>query len=432
MAVLAVIGGQWGDEGKGKIVDMLGEQCQLVIRYNGGNNAGHTVVNQFGTFRMHLVPSGIFSPQTTCLIGNGVVVNPRALLEELAEVGRAGVPLARLFISDRAHVIMPYHLRLDQLEEESRGSGSIGTTGRGIGPAYADKFGRLGLRVGDLLDERVFRDKLAFILEIKNRVLTRLYGAEPLALETVYQEYCGYARELRPYVADASAIVQQALSEGRNVLLEGAQGTMLDVDFGTYPFVTSSSVIAAGAYTGAGLPPRYPLKCLGVFKAYSSRVGSGPFPSELHDTTADRIRTVGHEYGTTTGRPRRIGWFDAVASRFASRLNGLDAVALTRLDVLDGLPTVRICTAYRYGGDVLGTVPASVDVLRQCEPIYEELPGWEGPLSETRAFADLPANARRYVERIEELLSCAVEIVSVGPRREQTIRRRNLFLVAEE
>ncbi len=431
MAVLAVIGGQWGDEGKGKIVDMLGEQCRLVIRYNGGNNAGHTVVNQYGTFRMHLVPSGIFSPQTTCLIGNGVVVNPRALLQEMAEVARAGVPLARLFISDRAHLIMPYHIRLDQLEEESRGSGSIGTTGRGIGPAYADKFGRLGLRVGDLLDEQVFRDKLAFVLAIKNRLLTRLYGAEALSLEEIYREYCGYARELREHVADTSAIVQQALAAGQNVLLEGAQGTMLDVDFGTYPYVTSSSVIAAGAYTGAGLPPRYPLQCLGVFKAYSSRVGSGPFPTELHDEVADRIRTIGHEYGTTTGRPRRIGWFDAVASRFAARLNGLDAVALTRLDVLDGLPTVRICTAYRRNGESLATVPASVEALGQCEPVYEDLPGWEGPLGEARAFADLPTNARRYVERIAELLGCPVDIVSVGPRREQTVTRRNVFLAAE-
>jgi adenylosuccinate synthase len=321
---------------------------------------------------------------------------------------------------------MPYHLRLDQLEEASRGRGSIGTTGRGIGPTYADKYGRLGIRMGDLINEKFFYEKLAYILEIKNRTLTCLYGAEPLSLEKVYEEYCGYARQLAPMVADTSAIVEAAAAAGRNILLEGAQATMLDVDFGTYPYVTSSSVIAAGAFTGVGLPPRYPVRALGVYKAYSSRVGGGPFPTELHGELGDHIREVGHEYGTTTGRPRRTGWFDAVASRYAARLNGLHAVALMKLDVLDDLPTLRICTAYRYGNEILDRVPASVEVLQQCEPQYEELPGWRAPSSGARTFAELPLNARRYVERLEELLGCPINIISVGPDRSQTIRRGEL------
>lgn len=427
MAVLAVIGGQWGDEGKGKVVDLLGQQCRLVVRYNGGNNAGHTVVNQHGTFRMHLVPSGIFSPQTACLIGNGVVVNPRSLLDEMAEIRRVNTELAKLYISDRAHVIMPYHIRLDQLEEASRGAGSIGTTGRGIGPAYADKYGRMGIRMGDLVEPEVFRSKLAFALEAKNRVLTCLYGAEPMSFEAIYEEYSGYARQLAPYVADTIGIVQDALQRGENVLLEGAQGTMLDVDFGTYPYVTSSSVVSGGGYPGAGVPPRYAISALGVFKAYCSRVGGGPFPTELHDETGQHIREVGQEYGTTTGRPRRIGWFDAVVARFSARLNGLDGVALTRLDVLDDIPTIRICTGYRHGDTLLRTVPPSVEVLAACRPEYEEMPGWEEPTGHARTFAELPENARRYVERLEELMDCGIDIVSVGPARDQTICRRDLF-----
>jgi len=425
MAVLAVVGGQWGDEGKGKIVDLLGAKCQLVARYNGGNNAGHTVTNEYGTFRMHLIPSGIFSPQTTCLIGNGVVVDPKALLDELGEVRASGARLAPLFISDRAHVIMPYHLRLDQLEEASRGRGSIGTTGRGIGPAYADKYSRLGIRMGDLVDESVFREKLAFVLEIKNRLLTCLYGATPLSFTEVYQEYLAYARELAPLVADTGAMAREAVAQGQNVLLEGAQGTMLDVDFGTYPYVTSSSVIAAGGFSGLGLPPNQPVRALGTFKAYSSRVGSGPFPSELNDETGRHIREVGHEYGTTTGRPRRCGWFDAVASRLAVQLNGLAGVALTRLDVLDALPQLRIATAYRLGHEVLERVPAQVEKLQQCEPVYEELPGWQEPIGQVRRYEALPANARRYVERLESLIGCPATIISVGPHRDQTIVRHD-------
>lgn len=427
MAVLAIVGGQWGDEGKGKVVDLLGDRCQLVVRYNGGDNAGHTVANEHGTFKMHLVPSGIFSPCTTCVIGNGVVVNPKALLSELAELEAANVALGPLYISDRAHVIMPYHQMIDHLEERSRGRSSIGTTGKGIGPAYADKFARLGIRMGDLIDEEIFARKLAFVLEIKNRVLTRLYGAEPLDYESVLAEYRAYARQLAPRVRDTSELIEQALSEGANVLLEGAQGTLLDIDFGTYPYVTSSTTTVSGGYVGTGLPPRVTARTLGIFKAYTTRVGAGPLPTELNDATGQAIREAGHEYGTTTGRPRRCGWFDAVAARMAVRLNAINSIALTKLDVLDSLPTVRLCTGYRYAGKVLNTMPASTEALEKCEPVYEDMPGWLQSTANARSIADLPANARRYIERIEALTGAAVDIISVGPGREQTIVRRDLF-----
>ncbi len=427
MSVVAVIGGQWCDEGKGKVVDLLAANCQVVARYNGGNNAGHTVVNQFGKFFMHLVPSGIFSPKTVCIIGNGTVINPKSLLEELGTLRKAGAELARLLISDRAQIIMPYHLRQDQLEEAARGRGSLGTTGRGIGPAYADKHARLGIRAGDLRDEALFREKLAFILELKNRLLVQLYGAEPFFLDQVYEEYVDYARTIGPWIGDASATMRECLASGQNVLLEGAQGTMLDVDFGTYPYVTSSTTIAAGGYAGAGVPVGYPVQGVGVFKAYTSRVGGGPFPTELFDEVGERIREVGHEYGTTTGRPRRCGWLDVVASHYSVAVNGLSSIALTRMDVLDGLPCLQLCTAYKYGDQTLTTVPASVEVLQQCEPIYEEMPGWQESTSGCRTYADLPQNARRYIERLEELLTCPVDVVSVGPGREQTIVRRPFF-----
>ena len=428
MAIVAVVGGQWGDEGKGKVVDMLGGQCRVVARYNGGNNAGHTVVNEHGKFFMHMVPSGIFNPNSLCIIGNGTVVNPKALLEELAGLRQTGVPLARLLISDRAQIIMPYHLRLDCLEEEARGRGSIGTTGRGIGPAYADKHARLGIRAGDLVDLAVLREKLAFVLEIKNRLLVDLYKAEPFRLEEVFDEYQAYAEALRPHVGDTLAAVRQSIAAGDNMLLEGAQGTMLDIDFGTYPYVTSSTTIAAGGFAGAGVPVSQPVRAVGVFKAYTSRVGGGPFPTELLDEVGQHIRDVGHEYGTTTGRPRRCGWLDAVISRFSVEVNGLSAIALTRLDVLDQLPALRICTSYRLGDRAVTSVPASVEALERCQPVYEEVPGWQAPTGACRRFEELPANAQRYVERLEQLLGCPIDVVSVGPGREQTIVRRPLFV----
>jgi adenylosuccinate synthase len=432
MAVLAIVGGQWGDEGKGKIVDLLGDQCRMVARYNGGDNAGHTVVNQYGKFKMHLIPSGIFSARTTCIVGNGVVVNPKALLEELAGLRSAKIELAQLFISDRAHVIMPYHLTIDRLEEESRGKSSIGTTGKGIGPAYVDKYGRLGIRMGDLVDEQLFRQKLAFVLEQKNRVLTRLYGAEPLDFNRIMDEYLGYADQLAGHVADTTEMIQKAVAAGENVLLEGAQGTMLDIDFGTYPYVTSSNAVVAGGYVGAGLAPNQPVRALGIFKAYATRVGGGPLPTELHDETGIAIREAGHEYGTTTGRPRRCGWFDAVTAKYSVRLNGLASIALTKLDVLDQLASVRICVGYRRGGVVLQTVPASTEALEQCEPLYEELPGWQQSTAAAKDYSDLPERARQYVARLESLVQCPIDIISVGPDRQQTITRRPAFALGQD
>ncbi|MHB1133974.1 MAG: adenylosuccinate synthase [Chloroflexota bacterium] len=427
MAIVAVVGGQWGDEGKGKVVDMLGGQCRVVARYNGGNNAGHTVVNEHGKFFMHLVPSGIFNPDSICIVGNGTVINPRALLEELAGLQKVGTPLARLLISDRAQIIMPYHLQLDCLEEAARGSSSIGTTGRGIGPAYADKHARLGIRAGDLVNAEILREKLAFTLQLKNRLLVDLYKSDPFNLDEVYDEYCRYAQSLAPYVGDALTAMRQSIAAGDNVLLEGAQGTMLDIDFGTYPYVTSSTTIAAGGFAGAGVPLGHPVRGVGVFKAYTSRVGGGPFPTELDDEVGQHIRDVGHEYGTTTGRPRRCGWLDAVVSRYSVEVNGLSAIALTRLDVLDDLPMLRVCTAYRLGDQELTSVPASVEALARCEPVYEDLPGWQAPTGSCRQFDELPRQAQQYVQRMEELLHCPVDVVSVGPGREQTIIRRALF-----
>ena len=427
MPAVAIIGGQWGDEGKGKIVDLLAEGAHMVVRFSGGNNAGHTVINPQGEFKMHLVPSGIFHAQATCIIGNGVVVDCAVLLNELGELARRGVTVGQLFVSDRAHLIMPYHILLDGLEEQSRGSGAIGTTKKGIGPAYVDKVGRLGIRAGDLLDRDSFRQRLEFVLEQKNRLLTCAYGAEPLDPDEVYQQFCGYGDALASLIVDTDSMVDQALERGEPVLLEGAQGTMLDIDFGTYPYVTSASSIVGGACTGVGLSPTRVDGIIGVFKAYSTRVGGGPFPTELQDETGDLIRELAHEYGTTTGRPRRCGWFDAVVGRFSTRVNGFTGFALTRLDVLDTLPSLKICTGYRLDGDTVTTPPARSVALARCQPVYEELPGWQRDISGIRTFNDLPPQARAYVQRLEELVACPASIISVGPQREQTVVVRDIW-----
>jgi len=424
MAVIAIIGGQWGDEGKGKIVDLLAGKASVVVRFSGGDNAGHTVINSYGEFRLHLVPSGIFYPKVTCIIGNGVVINPAVLLKEIDELQRNKIDTSRLLVSDRAHLIMPYHILLDGLEEERRGTKAIGTTRKGIGPSFADKIARLGIRTGDLLNKEAFLTRLSPILELKNAILTKVYGISPLSLEEVYEQYCGYAEKLAPFIRETDLILQDAVSKKETVLLEGAQGTLLDPDFGTYPYVTSSSPLAGGGSIGAGLSPTKIDHILGVFKAYVTRVGGGPMVTELKDETGALIRERAHEYGTTTGRPRRCGWFDAVAGRFSVRINGLTGIALTRLDVLDVFPAVKICTGYKVDGKALDHLPSNVAVLDKCEPIYEELPGWQVPTTEIRAFKKMPAEARRYVKRIEELLFCPVDIVSVGARREQTIRVR--------
>ncbi len=424
MPAVVVVGAQWGDEGKGKIVDLLAEQADFVVRYSGGNNAGHSVVNDYGSFKLHLVPSGIFHKDCVCIIGNGVVVTPQALLEELEELGRGGVPTDHLFISERAHLVMPYHILLDGLEEQARGGGAIGTTLRGIGPAYMDKAGRLGIRAGDLLDKDSLYKRLSFVLEQKNAIITKVYNASPFSLDKVYEELLREGERLAPYIAPVEVMVQEGLDSEKVVLLEGAQGTMLDLDYGTYPYVTSSYPAAGGACVGAGIPPRSISQILGVFKAYTTRVGGGPFPSELNDEVGELIRARGNEYGTTTGRARRCGWFDAVAASYSTRINGMTGVALTRLDVLDTLPIIKACVAYRTGeGPSMKDFPASASVLERCVPVLEEMPGWQANTSEIRRFEDLPREAVRYIKALEEMIQCPISLISVGERREQVIVR---------
>ena len=426
MSVTAIVGAQWGDEGKGKIIDELAARTDFVVRYQGGGNAGHRVVHGGREFAFHLVPAGILHPNVTCVIGNGVVVDPRGLLAELAALREIGVGLDRFFISERAHVVMPYHFVLDRLEEESRGVEKIGTVMRGIGPAYVDKYARTGIRMADLLDADQFRAKLAAALAQKNRMITQIYGQQPLSLEEIHTEYFGYAQQLRRFIADTEGMLQKAVADGRSILLEGAQGALLDVDFGTYPFVTASSTVAGNASTGAGLPLRGIRQVLGVYKAYITRVGSGPMPTELFNGEGDALREAGHEYGTTTGRPRRCGWFDAVSGRFVARLNGFDSIAVMKLDVLDTLPTLKICTSYRLGETALSTPPANLNDLAACAPVYEEWPGWKTSTSGAASWDDLPENARRYLRRIEELLETPLALVSVGPGRGETIHLREL------
>jgi adenylosuccinate synthase len=427
VTVLALVGGQWGDEGKGRIVDLLAEKAKIVVRFSGGDNAGHTVVNPYGEFRLHLVPSGIFYPQVTCIIGNGVAVNPAVLLEELDDLHNHGINTNRLLISDRAHLIMPYHTILDRLEEERRSKGAIGTTLRGIGPVFADKVARLGIRAGDLLDKDVFLSRLKSALEIKNIVLTKVYQASPLSLEEIYQQYCHYGEQLAPFIRETSSIIREAATKGEAVLLEGAQGALLDPDFGTYPYVTSSSPLSAAGCIGAGLGPREISRVVGVFKAYSTRVGAGPMPTELQDEIGDLIREKAHEYGARTGRPRRCGWFDAVAARFSVQINGLSDIALTHLDIYDGFPSIKVCTAYKVKGDVLTSFPSDVAVLEKCRPIYEELDGWHESICEIHNSKKLPVAARNYMSRLEDLLSCPISLVSVGPDRKQIISAKDLF-----
>jgi len=421
MPVIAVIGAQWGDEGKGKVVDLLAEKARVVVRFSGGDNAGHTVVNPYGEFKLHLVPSGIFYPQTTCVMGNGMVINPPVLITEIDDLNKRGVDTNRLLISDRAHLIMPYHVLLDGLEEERRGGKAIGTTRKGIGPAFSDKAARLGIRTGDLLDKETLLSRLGPILEYKNAILTKIYGVSPLSLDEVYSQYCQYGEWLAPYIKDTTIVLAEALSKEEVVLLEGAQGTLLDPDFGTYPYTTSSSPLAGGGCLGAGLGPTKISRILGVFKAYCTRVGSGPIPTELKDKTGDLIRELAHEYGTTTGRPRRCGWFDAVAACFSARVNGFTGLALTRLDVLDTLPQLKICVGYKLDRQKIDYFPGSAIILEKCQPIYEELPGWQTPISDIRDYEQLPLQARQYVTRVEELISCPVNLISVGQAREQAI-----------
>ncbi|ASS73607.1 adenylosuccinate synthase [Tumebacillus algifaecis] len=421
MATVVVVGTQWGDEGKGKITDFLAEKAGVVARYQGGNNAGHTIWINGIEYKLHLIPSGIFYEEKICVIGNGMVVNPAALVKELQYLHDKGVSTKGLRISDKAHLVLPYHLKLDELEEESKGEAKIGTTRKGIGPAYMDKAARIGIRMIDLMDKDDFADILKRNLKQKNELLTKLYGAEPFSFEEIYEEFLGYADLLRPYVTDTSVVLNEKIDQGIDILFEGAQASMLDIDQGTYPYVTSSNPVAGGVTIGSGVGPTKIDKVIGTVKAYSTRVGDGPFPTELLDETGDFIRTQGREFGTTTGRPRRCGWFDALVVRHARRVSGLDGMALTRLDILTGLKELKVCVAYNYKGETLTEFPTAFRVLKDCEPIFETLPGWDEDISGVRAFDDLPENAKAYIRKLEEVTNVPLAILSVGPGREQTI-----------
>jgi len=427
MPVVAAIGAQWGDEGKGKIVDMLAEKARYVVRLSGGDNAGHTVVNPQGEFKLRLTPSGIFYKNTTSIIGNGVVINPAVLNNEVDSLNARGIDTSKLLISDRANLIMPYHIAIEGLEEKALGSKAIGTTLKGIGPAFVDKVARSGIRAGDLLDKAVLRDKLNTALETKNKVLTKVYGVKALSFDEIYNQYCQYADRWASRICDTNAILATAIERNEPILLEGAQGFLLDPDYGTYPFTTSSSPTASGACQGSGIAPNKITHILGVFKAFQTRVGAGPMPTELKDATGDAIRERGHEYGTTTGRARRCGWFDAVAANLSARVNGFSSIAITRLDVLDGMPQLQICTAYKLEGKTINYFPSSIAALEKCVPVLEEIDGWDKPIGDIRKFKDLPKNAQKYIKRLEDLTGCPVSLISVGKHREQTIVRNSIF-----
>lgn len=420
-----VVGAQWGDEGKGKIIDILSKDVDWVVRYQGGNNAGHTVVKACGEFVLHLIPSGIFHPRVRCVIGNGVVVDPEALLEEVRGLERQHFSVkGRLFVSDRAHLILPYHKTVDRLREDKKGFTKIGTTGRGIGPSYGDKVLRCGIRVADLYDPAVFRDKLKRTLSEKNKIFRKIYGFKGFAFDKIYRDYLRYAKFMKPYVCDTAVLLGQAVRQKKNILFEGAQGTLLDVDHGTYPFVTSSYVTAGGASVGTGVPPNTIDKVIGVVKAYTTRVGEGPFPTEFGASLMHEIRKKGKEFGATTGRPRRCGWFDAVLVRYACMINGINEIAVTKLDVLDDLKEVKICIGYNHRGKRYDSFPASLSAQWEAVPVYETHPGWRCDTSGARRLTDLPANAVKYLKRLSHLAQAPITLLSVGSHEDQTLRMR--------
>jgi len=423
MAVTIILGGQWGDEGKGKLVDIMAERADLVVRANGGANAGHTVVTDQGTFKFHLIPSGILRPECLCIVGAGVVLDPALLLQEIKGLQERGVDASNLRLSSRCHLVMPYHPILDRLEEEERGEHKIGTTQRGMGPAYVDKAARVGLRLADIADPEHLYDRLSTVLAEKNRLLTSRYNHPPLDLDEMAETYAAYGEVLSPYITDTELLVQDAYERGAEILIEGAQAVMLDIDYGSYPYVTSSSPTAAGVCQGAGVAPTQVDKVIGVYKAYATRVGEGAFPTELNDATGELLRQRGNEFGTTTGRPRRTGWFDAVQARYTARLNGVAEIALTKFDVLDELESVRICTGYQLDGQPIESPPARISDYDRVEPVFEEWPGWGEDTSHAESVDDLPPRARQYVNRIEELLGLPVTYVGVGPHRNQMVTR---------
>ncbi|MFC5529567.1 adenylosuccinate synthase [Cohnella yongneupensis] len=420
MSTVVVVGTQWGDEGKGKITDFLAEKADVVARYQGGNNAGHTILIQNKKYKLTMIPSGIFNENKICVIGNGMVINPGALVEEIQYIHDNGFSTENLKISDRAHVIMPYHLVLDALEEDRKADNKIGTTRKGIGPCYMDKAARNGIRIADLMVADAFADKARAIIADKNQVITQMYGGEALDAETIISEYLALAEKLRKYVTDTSVVLNDAIDEGKKILFEGAQGVMLDIDQGTYPYVTSSNPSAGGVCIGSGVGPSKIREVIGVAKAYTTRVGDGPFPTELNNELGQWIRDKGHEYGTVTGRPRRVGWFDTVVVRHARRVSGITGLSLNSLDVLTGLETVKICTAYKLHGQMVTTYPANLKLLDECEAVYEEMPGWSEDISNAKTLDDLPENTRNFVSRVSELTGIPIAIFSVGRNREQT------------
>lgn len=425
MTVVAVVGSQWGDEGKGKMTDYLSQSADMTVRSNGGNNAGHTIAFGGKTFKMRLIPSGIFEAKKATVIGNGVVINPEVLLDEIKYLEDNGINTDKLAISNRAHIVMPYDILQDVYQEEAKGANKVGTTKNGIGPTYMDKASRIGIRMCDLLEKDTFEEKLRFNLNEKNALFVNVYGKEALKFEDIFEKYWKFGQELKKYVTDTSVIVNDAIDNDDKVLFEGAQGVMLDIDQGTYPFVTSSSTVTGGIATGIGIGPSKVDTVIGICKAYTTRVGAGPFPTELLDETGNYIRETGHEYGTVTGRPRRVGWFDSVALRHSKRVAGIDALSLNLLDVFSGLQTVKIAVAYELDGQKIDYYPASLKELERCKPIYEELPGWDEDITKVTKLEDLPENARHFLSRVSELVGVPLVTVSVGPDREQTIVLKN-------
>ena len=420
MSSVVVVGSQWGDEGKGKITDFLSQNAEVIARYSGGDNAGHTIMFNGEKFALRLMPSGIFFPEKINVIGNGTVLNPEHLVEEIDNLTARGVSVDNLRISDRAHVILPYHIVLDRLQEEAKKGDKIGTTGKGIGPAYMDKAARVGIRMADLLEKETFEAKLRTNLAEKNSLFQNVYGADPLKFEDIFEPFYEYGQRLKEYVTDTSVVLNDALDAGKRVLFEGAQGNMLDIDQGTYPYVTSSNPVAGGVTIGSGVGPNKINKVVGVIKAYTSRVGDGPFPTELHDATGDFIREAGHEYGTVTKRPRRIGWLDTVVLRHSKRVSGLTNLCLNCVDILTGLDEIKVCVAYELNGERIYHYPASLKQLRACKPVYETLPGWKEDITGCKTLEELPENARNYIHRIQDLVGVKISTFSVGPDRDQT------------
>ncbi|SHJ57527.1 Adenylosuccinate synthetase [Geosporobacter subterraneus DSM 17957] len=427
MSTVVIVGAQWGDEGKGKIIDYLAGEADVVVRAQGGNNAGHTVVVGDKKYALHLIPSGILNPKTVNIVGNGVVFDPEGFLKEVEKIEAQGVSVENIKISDRAHVIFPYHKVLDALAEDSRGEEMIGTTKKGIGPCYMDKVERSGIRICDLMNREVFIDKVSKQIDKKNEIIEKIYGGEKLDKQQIIDQYLGYAEQIRKYVDDTSVLVYDAVKSGKKVLFEGAQGTLLDVDLGTYPYVTSSHPISGGFTVGTGIGPNMIQEVVGIIKAYTTRVGKGPFVTEQDNEIGDRIRIAGNEFGTTTGRPRRCGWFDVVMVRYAARVNGLTALSIMLLDVLTGFDEISICTGYKMGNKVIEHFPACLETLAKCEPIYETMAGWSEDITKCTSYEELPENARKYIDRIEELIDVPVKIISVGPGRDQTIIREKIY-----